>query len=115
MKSKGAVLGCQPLSVIDAMVAKSPSDWTSREVRSFRESMRQAVAIPQKELGVKIADGSNPASIERHGRNAEELEAMTRRGLTTLEAIRAATTSAADLIGWPDEVVALSRSASSPI
>ena len=29
---------------------------------------------------------------------------MTRRGLTTLEAIRAATTTAADLIGWPKVV-----------
>jgi imidazolonepropionase-like amidohydrolase len=32
---------------------------------------------------------------------------MTRRGLTTLEAIRAATISAADLIGWPDDVGAV--------
>jgi len=28
---------------------------------------------------------------------------MTRRGLTNLEAIRAATVSAADLIGWSDD------------
>jgi len=32
---------------------------------------------------------------------------MTRRGLSPLEAIRAATTSAADLIGWPDDVGAV--------
>ncbi len=32
---------------------------------------------------------------------------MTRRGLTALEAIRAATISAADLIGWPDDVGAV--------
>jgi len=105
MKSKGVYL-VPTLSVIDAMVAKSPGDWTSPNDKSFLESMRQAVAIA-KELGVKIANGSDPASIERHGRNAEELEAMTRRGLTTLEAIRAATTSAADLIGWSDELGAV--------
>jgi imidazolonepropionase-like amidohydrolase len=29
---------------------------------------------------------------------------MTQRGLTTIEAIRAATTSAADLIGWSDDI-----------
>ena len=68
--------------------------------------MRQAVAIA-KEIGVTIADGSDPATADRHGKNAEELEAMTRRGLTTLEAIRAATISAADLIGWTDDVGAL--------
>jgi len=32
---------------------------------------------------------------------------MTRRGLSPLEALRAATTSAAELIGWPDDVGAV--------
>ena len=32
---------------------------------------------------------------------------MTRRGLTALEALRAATTSAADLMGWSDDIGAL--------
>jgi len=68
--------------------------------------MRQSVAIA-KQLGVKIADGSDPDSADRHGKNAEELEAMTRRGLTSLEAIRAATIAAADLIGWPNDVGAV--------
>jgi imidazolonepropionase-like amidohydrolase len=68
--------------------------------------MRQSVAIA-KEIGVKIADGSDPSAADRHGKNAEELEAMTRRGLKPLDAIRAATTSAADLIGWPDDVGAI--------
>jgi imidazolonepropionase-like amidohydrolase len=57
-----------------------------------------------KELGVRIADGSDPAAADRHGRNAEELESMTRRGLSALEAIRAATTSAAELMGWADDI-----------
>ncbi|HKD17919.1 MAG TPA: amidohydrolase family protein [Thermoanaerobaculia bacterium] len=105
MKSKGVYL-VPTLSVMDAMVAKTPDEWTSPRARAFLESMRQAVATA-KELGVKIANGSDPDSIERHGRNAEELEAMTRRGLSSLEAIRAATTTAADLIGWPGEVGAI--------
>jgi imidazolonepropionase-like amidohydrolase len=105
MKSKGVYL-VPTLSVIDAMVTKTPNDWASLQARSFLESIRQSVAIA-KEIGVKIADGSDASNADRHGRNAEELEAMTRRGLTTLEAIRAATTSAADLIGWPDDVGAI--------
>src|SRR5208283_4686041 len=105
MKSKGVYL-VPTLSVIDADVAQSPDDWTSAKAKSFLESMRQTFAIA-KEIGVKIADGSDPAEASRHGRNGEELKAMTRRGLTALEAIRAATTSAADLIGWPDEVGAI--------
>lgn len=102
MKSKGVYL-VPTLSGIDAMVAKTPSDWSSPEDKAFLESMRQSVAVA-KELGVKIANGSDPSSSERHGKNAEELDSMTQRGLTTLEAIRAATISAADLIGWSDDV-----------
>jgi imidazolonepropionase-like amidohydrolase len=105
MKSKGVYL-VPTLSVIDAVVAKAPEQWTSPRAKSFLESMRQAVATA-KELGVKIANGSDPDSIVRHGRNADELDAMTRRGLSSLEAIRAATTTAADLIGWPGEVGAI--------
>lgn len=105
MKSKGVYL-VPTLSGIDARVAKAPSDWAGPKGKAFLESIDQAVA-GAKELGVKIADGSDPASTERHGKNAEELAAMTRRGLTAIEAIRAATISAAALIGWSDDVGAV--------
>jgi imidazolonepropionase-like amidohydrolase len=68
--------------------------------------MRQSVVMARAQ-GVRIANGSDPSEADRHGKNAEELEAMTRRGLTPLEALRAATTSAAELIGWPDDVGAV--------
>ena len=102
MKARGVYL-VPTLSVVDASVAKAPEQWTSAKSRAFLESIRQAMAIA-KELGVRIADGSDPAAVDRHGKNAEELEAMTRRGLTALEAIRAATTSAAELMGWTGDV-----------
>jgi imidazolonepropionase-like amidohydrolase len=105
MKAKGVYL-VPTLSVVDALVAKHPEAAASPERRAFVEAMRQMVATA-KALGVKIADGSDPASAERHGRNAEELAAMTHRGLTNLEAIRAATVSAADLMGWSDDIGAL--------
>jgi imidazolonepropionase-like amidohydrolase len=105
MKAKGVYL-VPTLAVIDADVAASPDEWTSPKAHAFLESMRQAVATA-KALGVKIADGSDPSSSGRHGKNAEELAAMTRRGLTNLEAIRAATVSAADLIGWSDDIGAV--------
>ena len=105
MKSKGVYL-VPTLSVIDAMVAKAPDKWTSPDRKARLESMNR-VLPDAKEVGVKIADGSDPAAADRHGRNAEELAAMTRRGLTSLEAIRAATISAADLIGWADDVGAV--------
>jgi len=103
MMKAGGVYLVPTLSVVDAMVSKAPEQWTSQQSRSFLDSIRQTMAIA-RELGVRIADGSDPAAVDRHGRNAEELESMTRRGLSALEAIRAATTSAADLMGWADDV-----------
>jgi imidazolonepropionase-like amidohydrolase len=105
MKQKGVYL-VPTLSGLDAHIARKPDDFASVKAQAYLEAIRQAITIA-RQLGVKIADGSDPASAARHGKNAEELKSMTRRGLSTLEAIRAATTSAADLIGWPDDVGAV--------
>jgi len=53
------------------------------------------------EAGVKVALGTDAPAIW-HGRNAEELDVLVKRGMTPLGAIRAATTVAADLIDTPD-------------
>jgi imidazolonepropionase-like amidohydrolase len=53
--------------------------------------------------GVKIANGSDAGAFP-HGLNAHELEKLTQMGLSPLEAIRAATVNAADLLGWADKV-----------
>jgi imidazolonepropionase-like amidohydrolase len=53
------------------------------------------------EAGVKIACGSDAPAIW-HGRNAEELVVLVKRGMTPLQAIRAATTVSAELIDAPD-------------
>jgi imidazolonepropionase-like amidohydrolase len=105
MKSKGVYL-VPTLSGLDAHIARKPDDFTSSKAKAYLEAIRNSVAMA-RQIGVKIADGSDPATAERHGKNAEELVSMTRRGLTALEAIRAATLSAADLIGWPDDVGAV--------
>jgi imidazolonepropionase-like amidohydrolase len=52
------------------------------------------------EAGVKIACGSDAPAIW-HGRNAEELVVLVKRGMTPLQAIRAATTVSAELIDAP--------------
>jgi imidazolonepropionase-like amidohydrolase len=105
MKQKGVYL-VPTLSGLDAHIARRPDDFASVKAQAYLEAIRQAMTIA-KQIGVKLADGSDPESAARHGKNAEELQSMTRRGLTTLEAIRAATTSAADLIGWSDDVGAV--------
>jgi imidazolonepropionase-like amidohydrolase len=61
-----------------------------------KESLSKAI-----EAGVKVALGTDAPAIW-HGRNAEELEVLVRRGMTPLGAIRAATTVSADLIDRDD-------------
>ena len=53
--------------------------------------------------GVKIAFGTD-AGVSKHGRNADEFEAMVKYGMPPLEAIKAATVNAADLLGLAGEV-----------
>ena len=83
---------------------------TNPRVRKYLEDTlqraRQNIAIA-RELGVKIANGFDPASTEAHGKNADEIVTATELGLTPLEAIRAATINAADLMGWLDRVGAI--------
>jgi imidazolonepropionase-like amidohydrolase len=61
-----------------------------------RQSLSNAI-----EAGVKIACGSDAPAIW-HGRNAEELVVLVKRGMTPLQAIRAATTVSAELIEADD-------------
>jgi imidazolonepropionase-like amidohydrolase len=49
--------------------------------------------------GVKIAFGTDTFGMSAHGENAQEFAIMVDAGLTPMEAIKAATSSAADLIG----------------
>jgi imidazolonepropionase-like amidohydrolase len=53
--------------------------------------------------GVRIAFGTD-SGIYPHGWNARQLVYHVRHGQTALEAIRAATVNAAELMGWSDRV-----------
>jgi imidazolonepropionase-like amidohydrolase len=81
--------------------AKSPQQ--HKYMQETLERTRQNISIA-RELGVRIANGFDPDSAETHGKNSHEIIAMTKLGLPPLEAIRAATTNAADLMGWQDKI-----------
>jgi len=51
------------------------------------------------DAGVKIAFGTDTFGMSAHGENAQEFAIMVSAGMTPMEAIKAATASAADLIG----------------
>jgi imidazolonepropionase-like amidohydrolase len=53
--------------------------------------------------GVKVAYGTD-AGVSKHGRNADEFELLVRHGMPPVEAIKAATVNAADLLGLAQEI-----------
>jgi imidazolonepropionase-like amidohydrolase len=52
---------------------------------------------------VKIAFGTD-AGVSKHGRNADEFELLVKFGMPPVEALKAATVNAADLLGLASEV-----------
>ena len=63
-----------------------------------REGFRKAV-----KAGVRLTFGTD-AGVYPHGLNARQFKYMVRFGMTPLQAIRAATIDAADLLGWQKDV-----------
>ena len=66
-----------------------------------RESFRRAF-----QAGAKIAFGTD-SGVYPHGDNARQFGKMVEWGMKPIDAIQAATISAADLIGWKDKVGSL--------
>ena len=67
-----------------------------------RQSFQKAV-----KAGVKIAYGTD-AGVYPHGWNGKQFFHMVKWGLTPMEAIKAATTNAAELLGWSEKVGSIS-------
>jgi imidazolonepropionase-like amidohydrolase len=53
--------------------------------------------------GVKMAFGTD-AGVYPHGDNGKQFAYMTKYGMTSMQAIQAATINAADLMGWKDRI-----------
>lgn len=66
--------------------------------RTQRENFAKAV-----KAGCKIAYGTD-AGVYPHGWNGKQFAHMVRWGMTPMQAIQSATTSAADLLGWSTKV-----------
>ncbi|MBZ0221456.1 MAG: amidohydrolase family protein [Dokdonella sp.] len=69
--------------------------------RTQRESFRRAVRA-----GEKMAFATD-AGVYPHGWNAKQFAKMVEWGMTPMQAIQAATTQAAELLGWSDKVGSL--------
>ncbi|HKN74122.1 MAG TPA: amidohydrolase family protein [Candidatus Acidoferrum sp.] len=109
MKARGTFL-VPTVGGIDASFERTKNDPITPEQRerreAFRRSVQETVQLAIK-LGVKIASGFDASGPAGQGRNADELVALTKRGMPPLEAIRAATLNAAELMSWQDRVGAV--------
>jgi imidazolonepropionase-like amidohydrolase/heat shock protein HslJ len=104
LKERGTFL--VPTGAIWEMEAESEKAddpaWRKEREDAFRRGSREGFAKAVA-AGVKIAMGSD-ASVLPQGENAKEIVWMAAHGMTPLEAIRAATVNAAELLGWSDRV-----------
>lgn len=86
-------------------LAKDPNAY----VGPVREQIEWRIGITGQSLakaypaGVKIAFGTD-AGVSKHGRNADEFELLVKYGMPPVEALKAATVNAADLLGLAAEV-----------
>jgi imidazolonepropionase-like amidohydrolase len=108
MKEKGVFL-VPTVGVVDRSYERRAPQLTGQARKRYDDFLQgtyEEVRLA-KSLGVKIASGFDAGSANLQGQNAEELVALTKRGLTPLEAIRAATTTAAELLDEQDSVGAI--------
>lgn len=80
-------------------VSHAPPELQAKAAEVFPQA--KATVSKAIERGVRIACGTDAPAIP-HGRNAKELIALVDRGMTPLQALRAATTVAAELIEVDD-------------
>lgn len=85
------------VETIDTTVLPPP---LRAKMRRTAEAMQRSFALALKG-GVRIAFGTD-AGVIPHGQNAREFGARVRRGMKPLEAIRGATTYAAEVLGVND-------------
>ena len=109
MKAKGIFL-VPTVGVIDASFERAKNDPANPQRRERLEALQRSIQQAMQEamsLGVKIASGFDASGATNQGKNADELVALTKRGMSPIETIRAATLNAAELMSWQDRVGAL--------
>ena len=70
--------------------------------REITEEQRDSFTKAHQ-AGVRIVYGTD-AGVYPHGDNAKQFSYMVKQGMTSVEAIQAATVHAADVMGWGNQV-----------
>ena len=90
--------------------AKEPSKLQITHGKYSQSAMQKASFQRALKAGVKIAFGPNTGSSgAAHGEQAKELEYMVEYGMTPVQALRAATSVNAEMMGWQDRVGSIEK------
>jgi imidazolonepropionase-like amidohydrolase len=96
------------LSIIEMSEAGANiPEWGVRKAREALEAHKENIGKAHK-AGVKIAMGTD-AGVMHHGTNLREMGLMCDVGMTSMESIVATTRTAAECLGWEDQVGTLER------
>ncbi len=103
---------CPVHQALKRLCEKGPAsgipDYAYRKAKFVEEAAIKSLQMAIK-AGVKIVVGTDVGTaFNPHGENAEELVLLVQNGMTTRQAIAAATTVAADLLGMADQIGTLS-------
>ena len=97
MLEKG-VYYCPTLTAYRTSYDENKTEAWKKVDEGHRESFKRALR-----MHVKIASGSDAGDFP-HGNAGRELELLVEYGMTPIEAIRAATLTDAELLGWQDRI-----------
>jgi imidazolonepropionase-like amidohydrolase len=102
-KAKGAYLVPTMIAPVAALAQARGGQLPANTIPKAEAAAAAAMASHARAFraGVKVAFGTD-SGVSKHGDNAKEFALMVRAGLTPAQAIRAATVSAADLLGRTD-------------
>ena len=102
-KKTGAYLVPTEIAPIAALAQARSGALPPASIPKAEEAAAAMVASHRKAYaaGVKVAFGTD-TGVSKHGQNATEFAVLVSNGLTPMQAIRAATVSAADLLGRDD-------------
>jgi imidazolonepropionase-like amidohydrolase len=107
MKAKGTYY-VPTLSTVNGYIerlAKDPDAYTGavKQQIEWRIGITGQSVAKAYPAGVRIAYGTD-AGVSKHGRNADEFELLVKFGMPPVEALKAATVNAADLLGLANEI-----------
>jgi imidazolonepropionase-like amidohydrolase len=91
-------------------IAGRADGWPEEFIRKNDETTeaQRQVFTKAHEAGVRISFGTD-SGVYPHGDNAKQFIFMVQRGMTPMEAIKAATSVAAEVIGWDEDVGTLTK------